>query len=260
MAVTLNGIDIEIITSIVESQQSVNFSQPLGYHANQITQNLHGTLRRFDIQCVWKDAANEYATKKAKLQNLEAGGPPVWFDAQEWAPNQIIFGRVSNLKFDLTEAAFNIYKVDFTIIEVFPWGYIFVQDDGAGDIRIYDNDKSIQSRFLNPIIRNCGYVKGATTVQFFIYVKNIGGSSGDITLEMMIPDVVVAGDVTITPTVTKAVGTVGTTGYSASVGTKQRITLKRTLAPGTEEQWNITITFGNGKTSFYDGSYDDVVP
>jgi len=259
MAVTLNNINIETITGITEIENPIIATSPIGYHANQLVQNLKGISRQFEVSGVWSDAANEYATKKKLVQNIITAGIPVWLDAQDWAPNQIIFGRVSNLNVSLLEGEYNIYKFSFLVTEVFPWGYIFVQDDGAGDFRIYDLSKLVQTRHINPVISNCNYSKGAN-ISFSIYVKNIGAASGQVTLEMMVPDDITTGSISTNVATTKAQGTVGTSGFSASPGTKNRITLKRTLGSGVEEQWNITITLGTSKTSFIDGSYDDIVP
>jgi archaellum component FlaG (FlaF/FlaG flagellin family) len=99
-------------------------------------------------------------------------------------------------------------------------------------------------------------------VTFSLYVKNTGSSSGNVVLELMIPDEINSGNVSSKITVsagwTKAAGTVGTTGFSSTAGTKQRVTLTKSLGAGVEESLSVTINYSSDKTSYIDGSIDDI--
>ena len=261
MAVTLNNIDIETLTGIVEIQRPRLSTTPLGLHSLALAQSMKATVLQYQVNCIWTDGNNDYTAKKAKLQNIADSGLPVWFDATDWSTNTLMFGKVSDVQIIQTEGRADIWDVSFVITSVFPWGYLFVADDGVGDFRVYDLDKVVQSRTLNPMLRRCSYAKtsGASgTVTFSFYIKNVGGSNGQVTIELMVPDGLGVGGISVSPTVTEAAGDVGSAGISNTPGTLRRITLKRTINAGVEEQWDVTITFGSLKTSFLDGSLDDI--
>lgn len=257
MAVTLDGIDIETIIDISERQVSKLSSIVLGIHSLELRQHMKSALHQYDITAIWSAGSTDYTNKKRKLQNIADGGLPVWLNATDWATNQEIFGRVEEPTFHLSEGMVDVYEVRFLVTAVFPWGYTFIQADGAGDFRIYDLDKHVQSRTINPLLRRCNWTRTATQFTYSIYVKNIGGSSGVVVIEIMVPDGLTTANITTSVTTTKAAADLGTAGISVTPGSKRRITLTRTLAAGVEEQWDITITYTSSKTSFIDGSIDD---
>lgn len=258
MAVTLHGIDIETIMSIRRIHRPKINSFALGGHSLQLTQHVKNMVQQFQVKGVWASGDTDYDSKESKVQNIVDAGLPVWFDATPWRKNALIFGKVHDLECEEDEGGVNVTNFSFLITAVFPWGYTFIQDDGSGDFRIYDQDKQVQSRTLNPVMRNCGFSKTASQVQYSFYVKNIGASSGAVVLEVMVPDAVTTGSISTNVTTTKNHGDVGAAGISSSPGSKRRITLTRTLGSGVEELWTVTIsTAGIVKTSFLDGSIDD---
>lgn len=262
MAVTLNAIDIETLISINEINRPKIASTPFGYHGLALNQQLKGTLHQYQVNCVWSGGNSDFTAKKSKVQNMVDAGLPVWFDATEWQTNQMIFGRVSDLNIILSEGRVNVWDVSFLITAVFPWGYTFIVDDGNGDFRIYDTDKVVQSRALNPLIRLCGlsmtsFTSLPATYVYSFYVKNIG-STGIVKVELMVPDGLTTGSVSTNVVTTKAHGNLGDAGISNTPGTKRRITLSKSVTGGVEELWTVTISIGSLKTSFIDGSIDDI--
>lgn len=262
MAVTLNGIDIETILSINEINRPKLSTTPFGYHGLALNQQMKGTVHQYQVNCVWGNGNTDYTNKKSKLQNLVDAGLPVWLDATGWQTNQMIFGRVSDLNVILNEGRVDIWDVSFLITAVFPWSYTFIVDDGTGDFRIYDTDKVVQSRALNPLIRLCGvsmtsFTSLPATFVYSFYVKNIG-SNGTVKIEFMVPDGLTTGSVSTNVTTTKAAGNLGDSGISNTPGTKRRITLSRAINSGVEELWTVTLSISSLKTSFIDGSIDDI--
>lgn len=258
MPITLNSIDIETITSIRRIHRPKINSFAVGAHSLQLTQHVKNMVQQYQVKGIWTSGDTDYDSKEAKVQNIVDSGLPVWLEATHWRKNALIFGKVHDFECEEDEGGVNITNFSFLITGVFPWGYIFVQDDGAGDFRIYDQDKQVQSRTLNPTIRNCSFTKSASQIQYSFYVKNIGASSGAVVLEIMVPDAITTGSVSTNVTTTKAHGDVGNSGISSSPGTKRRVTLTRTLSAGVEELWTVTISVaGITKTSFLDGSIDD---
>lgn len=254
---TLDGIDVETITDIRERQRVTINSIPLGILPLQITQNLKGMIHQYEVAGVWSLGSTDYDNKKRKVENIQGGGLPIWFEATNWGKNQQIFGRISEFESNLREGAVDVWDWSFLVTAVLPHGFIFVRDDGTGDFRIYDLDRFARSRAVHPILRVCNWVKSATQITFSIFVKNIGGSTGTVSLEMMIPDGIVAADVTATGW-TKTVGNVGTSGFSSVPGTKNRIKFDKSFLTGVEEQLDITIANISGKkTTYLDGSIDE---
>jgi hypothetical protein len=258
MTVTLHAIDIETIMSIRRIMKPKINSFALGGHALQLTQHVKNMLFQYQVKGIWSGGDSDYDSKESKVANIVDSGLPVWFDASSWRKNAMLFGKVHDFDCQEDEGAVNVTSFSFLITGVFPWGYTFIQDDGNGDFRIYDTDKHVQSRTLNPILRNCGFAKTASQISYSFYVKNVGSVSGAVVIEIMVPDAVTSGSVSTNVTTTKNHGDVGGAGISSSPGTKRRITLTRTLAGGVEELWTVTIsTAGIFKTSFLDGSIDD---
>ena len=257
MAVTVNSISIETVTGFVELQRPRVSTTPLGIHSLALSQHMKATIHQYQVSCVWTGGDTDFDNKKSKLQNYADGGLPVWFEATEWGKNHLIFGKLSDLEFTKQEGRPDIWDVNFLITAVFPWGYIFIVDDGAGDFRLLDVDQFVESRTINPLLRKCNYTKGAN-VTFSIRVKNISGSTGTVKLEMMVPDDITTGSVTVSTAPTKAVGNIGDSGISNTPGTKRRITFSKLISGGGNELWDITITIGSSKTSFIDGSLDDI--
>lgn len=258
MPATLDGIDIETITAIRPIQRATITNIHLGTLPLQLTQNLKGMIHEYEVEGVWSNGDTDYDNKEAKVQNIQDGGLPVWFEATNWKKNTQIFGRVHDLATPMEEGEVNVTKFTFRITGVLPIGFVHIRDDGAGDFRVYDLDRFVKSRSINPIIRRCNWVKTSTTITFSIYVKNVGSSSGVVSLEIFLPDGLVAGDVTVSPIITAVVGNVGAAGFSAVAGTKNRAKLDRTLAVGVEEQWNITIANISGKkVTYFDNSIDE---
>ncbi|MBI5698618.1 MAG: hypothetical protein HZC29_09125, partial [Thaumarchaeota archaeon] len=170
MPVTLNGIDIETIDEITPSLKPKINTLPLGVHALMLTPQLQNMMHQYHVKGAWTAGDSDYDTKEAIVQNIVMGGLPVWFDATSWRKNCIIFGRIH--EYQTKPRGTRLVEFDFLINGVFPWGYIFLQDGGAGDLVIYDLDKLVQATALYPILNKCDFVKGATTVTFSIYVKN----------------------------------------------------------------------------------------
>jgi len=262
MTVTLNGIDIETLTGINEIQRPRIATTPLGIHPLILAQSMKGTIHQYQVNCIWTGGNSDVTAKKRKLQNLADGGMPYWFDAISWNTGMLMFGKISDIQVTLSEGRVDIFDVSFLMTAVFPWGYTMITDDGAGDFRLYDVDKIVQSRTINPILRNCTYTKTSATsgtLTYTIFVKNIG-STGTVKIEIMVPDGVGTGSISCSKAVTEAAGDVGAAGFSNTPGTKKRITMTRSVAGAAEEQWDITMTFGDLKTSYLDGSVDDIVP
>ena len=263
MAVTLNGIDIETLISISESQRPRLATSPLGIHSLVLAQSMKATLHQYQVKCIWSGGNSDFTAKKAKLHNLADSGMPVWFDATDWSTNSLIFGKISDVAINQSEGRVNIFDVTFLVTGVFPWGYLLITDDGGtSDFRIYDEDKMVQSRTLNPLLRDCSYTKtgvSSGTISFSFYVKNIGIGSGQITLEMMVPDNINTGAVSVSQTVTEFAEDLGNAAISNTPGTLRRVTFKRNLGTLVEELWTVTITYSSLKTSFLDGSVDDIV-
>lgn len=262
MAVTLNGIDIETLVGIQELVRPKLSTTPFGYHGLALNQQMKGTVHQYQVDCIWKDGNTDYTNKKAKLQNIVDAGLPVWLDATDWSTNTMIFGRVSDLSVIQSEGRVDIWDVSFLVTAVFPWGYTIIVDDGVGDFRIYDTDKVVQSRILNPLIRLCGVSMASFTslpsnFVYSFYVKNIG-STGTVKVELMVPDGLTTGSVSTNVATTKAAGNLGDSGISNIPGTKRRITLSKSVTGGAEELWTVTIAISSLKTSFIDGSIDDI--
>lgn len=264
MAVTLNAINIETLVGINETNRPKISSTTLGYHSLALTQNMKGTIHQFTVQCIWTGGNSDFSTKKEKVQNIVDAGLPVWFDASDWSTNSFIFGRVSDFNVSQSEGRVDIFDVSFLITAVFPWGYTFITDDGNGDFRIYDTDKVVQSRVVNPLLRTTGFdivnlASLPTTLTYSFYVKNVHAStSGVVKIEIMVPDGLTTGAITCSQSVTEAAGNIGASGISNTAGTKRRITMTRSLNAGVEELWLITIAVSSLKTSFIDGSVDDI--
>ncbi len=259
MAVTLDTIDIESVISIDRIQRPSIRIKQLGFHALSLVQHLKNTLHQYQVSGSWMNGDTDYDAKEREIQNIQDAGLPIWFESTEWRKNAVIFGKITDFDCHERSGRPEITDFSFTITSCFPWGYIFIQDDGNGDFRIYDLGKRVQSRTINPILRKCSWAKTSTQITFSIFVKNIGGLSGQVTLEMMVPDGVTTSNITTNQTTTKLAGDVATSGFSSVPGSRNRITLKRTLGAGVEEQWNITIAFGaNIKTSYIDGSIDEI--
>lgn len=258
MPVTLHSIDIETITNIRRIRRPKINSFALGGHSLQLTQHIKSMLHQYQVKGIWSGGDSDYDSKESKVDNIADSGLPVWFDGSSWRKNAMIFGKVHDFETEEDEGAVNVTNFSFLITGVFPWGYMFIQDDGNGDFRIYDQDKHVQSRTLNPILRNCSFTKTASQIQWSFYVKNIGGVSGNVVIEIMVPDAITTGSVSTNVVTTKAAADVGNSGISSSPGTKRRVTLTRSLGAGVEELWTVTIsTAGIFKTSFLDGSIDD---
>lgn len=261
MPVTLNGVDIETITNIIQMIRPKMNSFGLGIHSMALSQHLKAVQVQYHVRGVWPNGDSDYDSKAAILHNLMEGGLPVWFDASSWFKNYFCFGRVHDLQIETDENLVGAPEFSFIVTGVFPWGYTFIQDDGAGDFRIYDKDKFVQSRTMNPIIRKCDFTKtpGITsgTITYQIYVKNLG-ATGSVVLELMVPDSTVFADVSNNAGASVAVGDVGSSGFSSSPGTKRRAKLTKSISSGAAEQlWTITINYTSLKTSFLDGSIDD---
>ncbi len=268
MGAILDGIDIETIRNIVEYQSPTINQIPLTYDSLQLAQHLKATRHSYEVSAIWSGGATDYTNKKRKVQNIVDSGLPVWFEAVNFGTNQIIFGKIANFVATLSEGRVDAYDINFTVIGVHGWGYVFITDDGAGSFVIYDVDKVVQSRNLNPILRRCNIVKTNTTpttgtITFSFFVKNLG-STGTVKIEMFVPDGMATGSITATSSqggaITKAAGDVGAGGISTKAGTKRRITLSKSVIGGAEEQWDITISYTATKTSYLDGSSDDTVP
>lgn len=225
---------------------------------------MKGTIHQYQVKCVWSGGNTDFTNKKAKLQNIVDSGLPVWFDASDWSTNTILFGRISDLDVIQDEGRVDIWDVNFLITAVFPWGYTFITDDGLGDFRIYDTDKVVQSRTINPLLRTSGYTIGSfvtlpTTLVYSFYVKNVHAiTTGIVKIEIMVPDGLGTGSISCSQLVTEGQGNIGDIGISNTPGTKRRITMTRSLAAGVEELWTITVTISSLKTSFIDGSVDDI--
>ena len=264
MATTLNGNSIETLISIHEINRPRITSTQLGYHSLALNQGMKGTVHQYQISCIWSGGNTDFTNKKAKLQNIVDSGLPVWFDAQDWSTNTILFGRVSDLDIIQSDGRVDIWDVSFLITSVFPWGYTMITSDGAGDFRIYDTDKIVQSRTLNPLLRLSSYTLGSTsslptTLVYSFYVKNVHATTtGIVKIEIMVPDSLGTGSISCSQAVTEAAGNIGDSGISNTPGTKRRITMTRSLAVGVEELWTITITISSLKTSYLDGSIDDI--
>lgn len=264
MAVTINGtINIENLVGLQEVIRPKLTQIQLGYHGLALNQHMKGTLNQYQVNCVWSGGNTDFTNKKAKLQNIVDAGLPVWLDAQDWSTNTMLFGRLSDLTIVQSEGRVDIWDVSFLITSVFPWGYIYIVDDGTGDFRIYDTDKVIQSRILNPLIRLTGYTFSNTfanipiTLTYSIYVKNIG-SNGTVKLELQVPDGLGVGSISESAGWTEAAGNLGDAAISNTPGSKSRITLSKAITSGTEELLTIVITIASLKTSFIDGSVDDI--
>jgi hypothetical protein len=262
MGVTLNGIDIETIIDIRRTQRPKFNNIALGIHAVQINQMMKSTLLQYEVKGVWSLGSADYESKEKMVQNIQDSGLPVWLDATSWRRNSQIFGKITEFECYEVEGKVDVTEFRFIMMAVFPWGYMFVQSDGAGIIRIYDLERSVQSRTINPILRRCSWFMQSTSVFFAIYVKNISGTSANLVLEMMVPDEIDATNVSTKVTEpsltwTRQAGTVGTSGFSSIPGTKQRVTFGKTFAGGVEELLQVTINYVSAKTSFIDGSIDD---
>lgn len=263
MPVTLNGIDIETVNDIVPTLKPKINTLPLGVHALLLTPQLQNMLHQYHVSGAWTAGDSDYDSKESKIQNMVMGGLPVWFDATSWRKNYNIFGRIHELQ--TKPRGSHLVEFDFLITGVFPWGYIFLQDGGAGDLVIYDLDRLVQAISIYPILNKCNFTKGASSVTFSIYVKNTHATlARTCILELMVPDEINSGNVSSKITATalwsKAAGTLGTTGFSTSPGTKQRVTLTKAISANTEEQLDITINYVSSKTSFIDGSINDIAP
>lgn len=262
MPVTIDDINIETILSISEVSDPLINRSGIGYAALQNAPHLKNEIHDFDISGIWSDAPNDFTNKKKKIQNIQSSGLPVWIDAQSWATNQLLFGKIANFNARLTDARVNIYDFSFKVLGVAGWGYIFVQDPTTNFV-IYDLDKLVQSKKLDPLIRNCGFSKTIGTpgtLTFQVYVKNTG-STATATLEMFVPDGLGVGSIAATSSaggvITKVAGDIGAGGISNTFGTKRRITLAKSITGGIEELWTITISYTSTKTSYLDGSADD---
>ena len=262
MAVTLNAVDIETLVAVQEINRPRIATTPFGYHSLALNQHMKATVHQYQVSCIWSGGNTDFTNKKAKLQNIVDSGLPVWFDASDWSTNTILFGRASDLTITQSEGRVDIWDVNFLITSVFPWGYTMIVDDGSGDFRIYDTDKIVQSRTLNPLIRLCSYnitsfTSLPATLSYSFYVKNIG-SNGTVKIELMVPDGLATGSVSTNVTTTKADGDIGDSGISNTPGSKRRITLTRAINSGVEELWTVTISISSLKTSYLDGSIDDI--
>lgn len=263
MTVTLNGTSIENLVSISESQRPRLATTPLGIHSLVLAQSMKASIIQYQVNCVWAGGDSDYSAKKAVLQDIVDSGLPVWFDAQDWSAGTMLFGKVSDVQIIQSEGRVDIWDVSFLITGVMGWGYTIITDDGNGNFVIYGTSKTVQSRTINPQMVNCSFSKtnaSSGTFAFSIYVKNIHATTtGIVKLEIMVPDGVTTGSVTTNVVTTKATGLVGASGISSTPGTRNRLTLTRSLSAGTEELWTMTITFGSLKTSYLDGSVDDIV-
>jgi hypothetical protein len=262
VGVLLNGTDIEIVNDVREIHRPKLNNYGLGILDLQITQNLKAMLHQYQIAGVWTQGDPDYDNRIKYVKNLVTAGLPVWFDATFWRKNALLFGKVHDLEIHDTDGKVNASEFKFMVSGVMPWGYTFVQSDGAGDFRIYDQSRIVQSRALYSLLRDCSYTKTGNSVTFSFYIKNVGASSGIVILEMMVPDEINSGNVTSKVAVTAgwslSAGTVGTTGFSSVPGTKQRVTLTQSIAAGSEILVTVTITVSSPSTSFIDGSFDDI--
>lgn len=260
MPVTLNQINIETITNFTKIIKPKMSTYSLGNHSLIQSPFMKNQLFQYMITAEWTQGDVDYDTIEQKIDNIADSGLPVWFEATNWRKNAVIFGKIHDVEYSHDEGEVNVTKCKFVITGVFLWGYLFVQDNGLTGIKIYDLDKMVQSTTINPILRSCNFSKTSSQLTFSIYVKNTQGISVAAVLEMMIPDGVTAGTVTVSApgVVTKLLGTVGGSGFSSTPGTKQRMKLSRTLSASAEEQWDITINFSSNKTSYIDGSFDDI--
>jgi len=262
--VSINGVDIETLISIHEINRPKITSTSLGYHSLALTQGMKGSVHQYQVSCIWSNGNTDYTNKKSKLQNIADSGLPVWFDATDWSTNTLLFGRVSDVDIVQSEGRVDIWDVSFLITSVFPWGYTIITSDGNGDFRIYDTDKIVQSRTLNPLLRLSSLTVGSlaslpTTFVYSFYVKNVHATTaGIVKIEIMVPDSLGTGSISCSQVVTEAAGNIGDSGISNTPGTKRRITMTRSLNAGIEELWTVTITISSLKTSYLDGSVDDI--
>ena len=260
MAVTLDGIDIETITRINELQRPLINNASLGVHSLVFSQHLKSTLQQFDISGIWSAGDTDYDNKIRKIQNIVDSGLPVWLIATDWRKNKWIFGKVSEFATREDEGQPSVDIFSFIMTAVASIGYSFIVDVGAGNFKIYDVDKKVQSDTLNPILRRCNFTKSSTQVTYSFFVKNISVTNATVKIEIMVPDEVNSGNVGSKVTAsgwTLAAGTVGTSGFSSSPGTKQRATISKAINAGVEEQVNITLTFTSDEASYLDGSIDE---
>jgi len=260
LGATLNDIDIETIKNITKITKPKMSTYSLGNHSLIQSPFMKNQLFQYMVTAEWTQGDSDYDSKEAKIDNIADSGLPVWFEATSWRKNAIIFGKIHDVEYSHDEGEVNVTKCKFVITGVFLWGYLFVQDNGLTGIKIYDLDKMVQSTTINPILRRCNFSKTSSQLSFSIFVKNTQGTSVAAVLEMMIPDAVIASSVTVSApgAVTKLVGIVGSSGFSSTPGTKQRIKLSRTLSASAEEQWDVIISFNSNKTSYIDGSFDDI--
>lgn len=259
MAVTLDGTNIETITDIRRIQRTTVNKIKLGFRSIGILQQLKNTEHNYEVSGIWSAGATDYDSKERIVQNIIDAGLPVWLEATDWRKNAQIFGKVHDLDLHETEGSANVTEFRFLITAVAQWGYLFVQAEAASVIgQVYDIDKKVQSKDINPILRRCNWSKTSTTITFSIFVKNTGSLTGNITLEMFVPDGIVAVDITATGW-TIAAGNVGDSGFSSFPGTKRRITLVKSFTAGQELQLDVTIAnlAINNKTSYIDGSVDE---
>lgn len=262
MGVTLNGIDIETITDIRRIQRPKFNNIALGANAVQVSQMMKSTLHQYEVKGVWSTGNADYDSKERMVQSMVDSGLPYWLDATTWRRNAQIFGKITNFECHEVEGATDVTEFSFMMASVYPWGYIFIQTDSANALKIYDLERNVRSRVVNPILRRCSWFMDASHITFAIYIKNLTGSPAAVVLEMMIPDEINSGNVAtkvteISGTWTRQAGTVGTAGFSSIPGTLQRATFGKTIAGNIEEQLQITVNYVSLRTSFIDGSLDD---
>jgi hypothetical protein len=263
MGVTLDGVDIETISNVrrIHRPKLNNFG--LGIHSLQISQMMKSMVHQYQITGVWTNGDTDYDNKERKVQNIMEAGLPVWLDATAWRKNALMFGRVHEFLCEEDEGSVNVSRFSFLVTGVMPWGYIFVQDPTTG-IVIYDLNKQVQSVTIYPILRQCNFAKSGSAITYSIYVKNQTAGTVSVVLELMVADEVNSGNVAAKITASagwsKAANNVGTSGFSSTPGTKVRVTLTKSFTTGTEEQLDITINYSSAKTSFVDGSIDDISP
>jgi hypothetical protein len=263
MAVLLDGVDIETITDIIQGQRPQINTRGLGVHSLAISPNLKGTLHTYEVSGVWSNGNTDYQNKKRKIMAMIDSGLPVLLDASDWQEGSKILGKITNFNSKQSERAVDVDVYTFTIIAVISIGYTFVQDSGNGLGKMYGVDTGIiraQSDTYNPILQRSNFTISATQMAYSFIVKNVGGSTGTIVLEIMVPDDLTStGSFSVSAGWAKAVGAVGDSGFSSSPGTKRRAKVSKSLAPGASETVSITLIYASIRASYIDGSIDEIL-
>ena len=261
MSVTLDGIDIETITNIIRATRSQIGTKGLGNYSLAVSPNLKGMHHSYDVSGVWSNGDTDYDAKLEKIYAIQDSGIPVWLDASDWQKNAKIYGKIANFTSHLSEGAVNVDVFSFQIIATPGIGFTFVQDSGDGIGKLYNVGSGFTralSDTYNPLLQLSDFTISATQMVYKFNIKNVGGSTGTIVIEIMVPD-----DLTSTASIsagagwTEAVGVVGTSGFSSAPGTKRRATISKSFAAAATEEVTVTLDYTSIRASYIDGSIDE---